>query len=49
MISEKSGCVINISSIFGRIGGACEVHYSVSKAGIDGMTNYKRKEKKANA
>ncbi len=44
MISEKSGCVINLSSIFGRIGGACEVHYSVSKAGIDGMTKALAKE-----
>ena len=44
MLSEKSGCVINISSIFGRIGGACEVHYSVSKAGIDGMTKALAKE-----
>ncbi len=44
MISEKSGCVINISSIFGRIGGACEVHYSVSKAGIDAMTKALAKE-----
>lgn len=44
MLSKKSGCVINISSIFGRIGGACEVHYSVSKAGIDGMTKALAKE-----
>lgn len=44
MLHEKSGCVINISSIFGRIGGACEVHYSVSKAGIDGMTKALAKE-----
>lgn len=44
MLSEKSGCIINISSIFGRIGGACEVHYSVSKAGIDGMTKALAKE-----
>lgn len=44
MINQKSGCVINISSIFGRTGGACEVHYSVSKAGIDGMTKALAKE-----
>lgn len=44
MIHKKSGCVINISSIFGRVGGACEVHYSVSKAGIDGMTKALGKE-----
>ena len=44
MLHEKSGCVINISSIFGRIGGACEVHYSTSKAAIDGMTKALAKE-----
>lgn len=44
MINQKSGCILNISSIFGKIGGACEVHYSVSKAGIDGMTKALAKE-----
>lgn len=44
MIHEKSGCIINISSIFGVIGGACETHYSVTKAGIDGMTKSLAKE-----
>lgn len=44
MINQKEGCVINISSIFGRVGGACEVHYSTSKAAIDGMTKALAKE-----
>lgn len=44
MISEKSGCIINISSIWGMVGAACEVAYSVSKAGIDGMTKALAKE-----
>lgn len=44
MINQKSGCVINISSIFGRVGGACEVHYSTSKAAIDGMSKALAKE-----
>lgn len=44
MIHEKSGCIINISSIFGKVGGACEVHYSVTKAAIDGMTKALAKE-----
>ena len=44
MISNKSGCIINISSIWGLIGGSCEVHYSASKAGIDGMTKALAKE-----
>lgn len=38
MIKNKTGCIINISSIYAITGGACEVHYSVSKAGLDGLT-----------
>ena len=44
MIYNKNGCIINISSIWGITGGSCEVHYSVSKAGIDGMTKALAKE-----
>ncbi len=44
MISEKRGCIINISSIWGTTGASCEVHYSVSKAGLDGMTKALAKE-----
>ncbi len=44
MIHEKQGCIINISSIWGVIGASCEVHYSVSKAGIDAMTKSLAKE-----
>lgn len=44
MINNKSGCIINISSIWGQIGASCEVHYSVSKAGLDGMTKALAKE-----
>jgi len=44
MIHNKKGCIINISSIWGITGGSCEVHYSVSKAGIDGMTKALAKE-----
>jgi len=32
MIHNKSGCIINISSIWGQTGASCEVSYSVSKA-----------------
>lgn len=38
MLRKKSGLIINISSIYGTSGGSCDVHYSVSKAGINGMT-----------
>lgn len=44
MIHNKKGCIINISSIWGITGASCEVHYSVSKAAIDGMTKALAKE-----
>ncbi len=44
MINNKSGCIINISSIWGVVGASCEVHYSVAKAGLDGMTKALAKE-----
>lgn len=44
MINQKSGSIINISSIFGIIGASCESIYSVSKAGIDGLTKSLAKE-----
>ena len=44
MIKEKNGCIINISSIWGKTGASCEVHYSVSKAGLDGLTKSLAKE-----
>lgn len=44
MIHNKNGCIINISSIWGLVGSSCEVHYSVSKAGIDAMTKSLAKE-----
>ena len=44
MIQEKSGCIINISSIWGLVGASCEVVYSITKAGIDGLTKGLAKE-----
>lgn len=44
MIHNKNGSIINISSIWGLVGSSCEVHYSVSKAGIDAMTKSLSKE-----
>lgn len=44
MISQKSGLIINISSIWGLIGASCEVAYSISKAGLDGLTKSLAKE-----
>ena len=44
MIHNKNGCIINISSIWGITGASCEVHYSVSKAGVDALTKALAKE-----
>ena len=44
MISKKSGRIINISSIWGEIGGSMEVHYSAAKAAVIGFTKALAKE-----
>ena len=44
MIANKSGLIINISSIWGVTGAAMEVAYSTSKAGIIGLTKSLAKE-----
>lgn len=44
MLKVHKGCIINISSIYGLTGGSCEVPYSMSKAGVDGMTKALAKE-----
>ncbi len=44
MISKKSGRIINISSIWGNTGASCEVAYSASKSGINGLTRALAKE-----
>ena len=44
MIHNKKGWIINISSIWGQVGASMEVVYSISKAGMDGMTKALAKE-----
>ena len=44
MIKNKEGCIINISSAWGLVGASMEVLYSVSKAGLDGLTKSLAKE-----
>lgn len=44
MISQHSGRIINIGSMWGKTGASCEVHYSASKAGLRGMTMALAKE-----
>lgn len=44
MISAGRGSIVNISSMWGQVGGACEVHYSAAKAAVIGMTKALAKE-----
>ncbi|MGN0537461.1 MAG: elongation factor P 5-aminopentanone reductase [Acutalibacteraceae bacterium] len=38
MLRRHSGRIVNISSMWGQVGGSCEVHYSAAKAGLIGLT-----------
>ncbi len=44
MVNQKSGKIINISSMWGQVGASCEVAYSASKAGVIGLTKALAKE-----
>lgn len=44
MIKQKSGRIINISSVVGVIGNAGQVNYAASKAGVIGMTKAAARE-----
>lgn len=44
MINQKSGSIVNISSMWGVSGASCEAHYSASKAAIIGLTKALAKE-----
>lgn len=44
MLERKSGCIINISSIWGVTGASCEVAYSTTKAAVNGFTKALAKE-----
>ena len=44
MINQKSGKIINISSMWGEVGASCEVAYSAAKAGVIGFTKALAKE-----
>lgn len=44
MIHNKNGAIVNISSMWGQIGGSCEVHYSAAKGAIQAMTKALAKE-----
>ena len=44
MVHQKSGCIINISSVWGNVGASCEVAYSASKGGVNRHTKELAKE-----
>lgn len=44
MIKEQSGAIINISSMWGQVGASCETLYSMTKAGVIGLTKALAKE-----
>ena len=44
MVSRKSGCIINISSMWGPVGASCEVASSAATAGVIGLTKALAKE-----
>jgi len=44
MIAKKSGSIVFVSSMWGQVGGSCEVVYSASKAALIGMTKALAKE-----
>lgn len=44
MVREKSGCIINISSVWGIYGASCEAAYSATKAAVIGLTRSLAKE-----
>ncbi len=44
MIRQQKGCIINVASVWGEVGAACEVHYSASKAAVIGFTKALAKE-----
>lgn len=44
MITRQSGLIVNISSVWGEVGGSCESVYSASKAALIGFTKALAKE-----
>ena len=44
MIERQSGLIVNVSSVWGEVGGSCESVYSASKAGLIGFTKALAKE-----
>lgn len=44
MVRNHKGSIVNVGSMWGKVGASCEVHYSAAKAGLRGMTMALAKE-----
>ena len=44
MLKNKSGNILNISSVWGQVGASCEAAYSATKGGINALTKALAKE-----
>ena len=44
MLAQKSGHILNVSSVWGQVGASCEAAYSASKGGLNALTRALAKE-----
>ena len=44
MLHQKSGCILNVSSVWGCVGASCEAAYSASKGAVNALTQALAKE-----
>lgn len=44
MLAKQSGCILNISSMWGQVGASCEAAYSATKGAVDALTKALAKE-----
>ena len=44
MLPQKSGSIVNVSSVWGNVGASCEAAYSAAKSGVNGLTRALAKE-----
>ncbi len=44
MMKQRSGAIVNVGSVIGKVGGAGQINYSASKSGLVGLTKSAAKE-----